>query len=71
MDYLKDQVQKKLLERFDQGIIRDLPPIKEGADFYSNDYLGHAHLESTQNYIHYDTKKLFKEQVHGFNREEL
>jgi integrase/recombinase XerD len=35
------------------------------------DYLGHAHLESTQNYIHYDTKKLFKEQVHGFNREEL
>ena len=45
MDYLKDQVQKKLLERFDQGIIRDLPPIKEGADFYSNDYLGHAHLD--------------------------
>jgi integrase/recombinase XerD len=35
------------------------------------DYLGHAHLESTQNYIHYDTKKLFKEQVHDFNREEL
>ena len=35
------------------------------------DYLGHAHLESTQNYIHYDTKKLFKEQVHGFNCEEL
>ncbi len=35
------------------------------------DYLGHAHLESTQNYIHYDTKQLFKEQVHGINREEL
>ncbi|TDJ06160.1 MAG: pyridoxal phosphate-dependent aminotransferase family protein [Deltaproteobacteria bacterium] len=42
MDYLKDQVQKKLLERFDQGIIRDLPKIKGGADFHSNDYLGHA-----------------------------
>ena len=42
MDYLKDLVQKKLLERLDQGIIRDLPQTKEGADFYSNNYLGHA-----------------------------
>ncbi|RLA61470.1 MAG: 8-amino-7-oxononanoate synthase [Epsilonproteobacteria bacterium] len=42
MDYLKAQVQNKLLERLDQGIIRDLSPIQGGIDFYSNDYLGHA-----------------------------
>lgn len=35
------------------------------------DYLGHAHLESTQNYIHYDTKQLFNRQVYPFNCEEL
>lgn len=35
------------------------------------DYLGHGHLESTQNYIHYDTKKLFSKQVQSLNRQEL
>jgi len=42
MDFLKDRIQKKLLGRFDQGIIRDLPGSNEGIDFFSNDYLGHS-----------------------------
>lgn len=42
MDYLKNQIQKDLLERLGEGTIRDLSPVQEGVDFYSNDYLGHA-----------------------------
>lgn len=34
-------------------------------------YLGHRHLESTQRYIHYDTKKLFKDQSHSSHSQEL
>lgn len=29
------------------------------------DYLGHKHLESTQHYLHYDTTRLFTEQIHA------
>lgn len=35
------------------------------------EYLGHRHLESTQNYIRYDTKKIFNEQIYGEHLKEL
>ena len=31
-------------------------------------YLGHSHLESTQRYIRYDHKRIFKQQIHPFHR---
>lgn len=35
------------------------------------EYLGHRHLESTQKYVRYDSKKLFKEQIYGEQFQEL
>lgn len=34
-------------------------------------YLGHAHLESTQRYVHYDYQRLFTAQIQSINRQKL
>ena len=46
--------------------------INQGMDMEQvREYLGHRHLESTQNYMRYDTKKIFKQQIYGNYDEEL
>ncbi len=67
MQELKAYFQNKLNEREKEGILRSLPKIEKGIDFYSNDYLGFARHPAIQEFIKQDLESLNHIYLHQLN----